>query len=158
MQSKYNLTGERIGKLTVIALAPPNRLKCRHQRFWVCQCECGRKEEILQMKLVGSSPPMACSYCRATISHHLDAVNLGAEYTEEEVEFIKAVDEYKERTRRPATMALCSLVRWSLRFMIVSIFLSTSNSNFQYLTQQNHHQTPPPAGGGAFFFLQPPKL
>ena len=100
MQTKHNLTGERIGKLTVITLAKPNKLRCKHQRRWVCLCECGRKEEILQFKLVGDSPPMACSYCRATISHHLDAANLGAEYTEDETEFIKAVDEYKGRTGR----------------------------------------------------------
>ena len=42
MSKKLDLTGKRIGKLTVVAEAPPHYSPCgARQTMWQCLCECG---------------------------------------------------------------------------------------------------------------------
>ena len=43
MNKKYDLTGKRFGKLTVIGESPNKKWG---QRIWVCKCDCGNTVEV----------------------------------------------------------------------------------------------------------------
>jgi hypothetical protein len=54
---KLDLTGQRFGHLTVIRLARMRNHRC----VWLCQCDCGKKKEILGASLrYGSAKSCAC--------------------------------------------------------------------------------------------------
>lgn len=46
--SRFDLTGEKIGRLLVIRKAKPNR---HGQSRWFCRCECGKSKTVLQARL-----------------------------------------------------------------------------------------------------------
>lgn len=56
-----DLTGERFGKLTVIAEAPRRGNK-GYARYWVCKCDCGNEKEVAQNGL-RSGRHVSCGEC-----------------------------------------------------------------------------------------------
>ena len=51
---KGDLTGQRVGKLTVLR-------ECEQRKgFWICQCDCGNTKEIRADSLRGSHPTKSC--------------------------------------------------------------------------------------------------
>ena len=58
MNKKYDLTGKRFGKLTVISESPNKKWG---QRMWVCKCDCGNYAEVTTSNLrSGSSISCGC--------------------------------------------------------------------------------------------------
>lgn len=47
MSQKYNLTGQKFGRLTALYIVPNNNYHTR----WHCVCDCGRTKDVLQQNL-----------------------------------------------------------------------------------------------------------
>ena len=56
MARKIDLTGQKIGKLTVLHECEPRGKK----RYWHCFCECGNEKDIRMDKLTSSNPTKSC--------------------------------------------------------------------------------------------------
>src|SRR5215216_3122878 len=53
------LTGQRFGRLTVVALHP--KRTCRGQVRWLCQCDCGKRKVVNEIGLrVGGTISCGC--------------------------------------------------------------------------------------------------
>lgn len=58
--AKMNLEGKKFGKWTVIKEVP-QAINKAHSRKWLCQCECGRRKEVLAGNLLsGKSTSCGC--------------------------------------------------------------------------------------------------
>lgn len=73
MPDGIDLTGRRFGKLTVVEFAGHHRGWARPKKQWLCKCDCGRKEVILQERLPHADYVVryrhahwACFVCRKT--------------------------------------------------------------------------------------------
>lgn len=74
------ITGERFGKL--VALYPTNR-KSGGSRYWMCQCDCGNKKEIIKSLLMnGKTKSCGCmthKWQAAKVTKHFGCMSCGSD-------------------------------------------------------------------------------
>ena len=74
-----DISGKRFGKLVV--LYPTNRKSVRI-RYWMCQCDCGNKKEILRSHLIGGATK-SCGCMtkkwKSTITKHFGCMACGSD-------------------------------------------------------------------------------
>nr|DAO60574.1 MAG TPA: hypothetical protein [Caudoviricetes sp.] len=57
---KKDLTGQRFGRLTVVASAPPSE-RYPHKKMWHCRCDCGREADFPTVRLTtGQTKSCGC--------------------------------------------------------------------------------------------------
>ena len=59
MSKKIDMTGCKIGKLTVISAAESRKGRA----YWKCRCECGNETEVLADNLRKANPIKSCGLC-----------------------------------------------------------------------------------------------
>lgn len=70
MVKKYDLTGVRVGKLTVICEVFNHKWAGKHRK-WLCRCDCGNEREMFQQRLSdGTAVSCGCANKEITIKAH----------------------------------------------------------------------------------------
>lgn len=60
-KQRYNLTGEKFGKLTVMSYYGHRKEIKSHNNFWVCKCECGNETVVETVSLIsGGTKSCGC--------------------------------------------------------------------------------------------------
>ena len=64
MSRLIDMTGKRIGKLTVIKRGPDKITKSRNRTTWICECDCGNTTTILAANLRAEDHTKSCGCLR----------------------------------------------------------------------------------------------
>lgn len=104
--TKYDLIGQRFGKLVVIERAiKPDRLKSRGI-YWQCICDCGNKKVIITSALV-SGKTKSCGCLIGKWSKEIGLASFNATYNdyiysskEREIDFFITKEEFKMLTSK----------------------------------------------------------
>lgn len=72
MARKIDLSGQRIGKLTVLSPAQTRISPCGSKKaYWLCKCDCGRKKEIAASSLLSG----AVESCGCNVQKNTSTLN-----------------------------------------------------------------------------------
>ena len=67
---KYEILGQRFGKLTTIGIAPKDKWKRSTYRCWICKCDCGNETIVRSTHLVkGDTISCGCALKRKCSEH-----------------------------------------------------------------------------------------
>lgn len=81
MSKRYDLKGQRFGRLLVIEPAASRRAPCGlNQTYWTCKCDCGVVKECSTQHLVRKKSPTRSCGCWNTESRKLRRGPLGARW------------------------------------------------------------------------------
>lgn len=94
-----DLTGQRIGRLTVIKRIEDKIVGSREAVQWFCKCDCGRETKVLASNLLNGNT-QSCGLCKENSHGNIKIDNL---LTEANIQFVreKRFDTCKDKTYLP---------------------------------------------------------
>lgn len=144
MAKGVDLTGKRVGKLTVLYLVPREQRKTQQEykaRIWMCHCDCGKEVEVRATYLIGNHnyTQLSCG-CRREIQHFLATVKVAKgleEFLESFDDFEKVRFIHQAMTRTSGNTAYSITPEFFQKFITYFYYNEQFSILYDYWKQQN---------------------